>query len=360
MPVSKSSSINYSIPIAERIIPSNYSILQSLKKMDLINKKLLLVFDQEHFIGVLSIGDIQKAIIANLSLETSILKIMRKDFVYAKATDNKNEILNLMQKHRIECMPILDDKKQLVTTYMWADLFASKDRNGDIKLNLPVVIMAGGKGSRLKPLTNILPKPLIPIGEKTIIEQIMDNFCDAGCKRFYISINYKAEMIKYYFSELKQKKYHISYIQENKPLGTAGSIHLLKGKIKTTFFVSNCDIVIDQDVVEIEKYHRMNKNEITIVAALKHHSVPYGILETGHNGLCKSITEKPEYTYKINTGLYVLEPHLIAEIPKDKYFHITALINKLISERRKVGVFPISEKSWLDIGEASEYFKFVK
>jgi NDP-sugar pyrophosphorylase family protein len=284
---------------------------------------------------------------------------MRKDFVYAKNTDQKETVLQLMQEHRIECMPILDENLQLVTIYLWDDLLGLKKRNDGIQLNLPVVIMAGGQGNRLKPLTNILPKPLIPIGEKTIIEQIMDKFCDAGCNTFFLSVNYKAEMIKYYFSTLENNVYKISYLEEDKPLGTAGSLHLLKGKINSTFFVSNCDILIDQEVSDIYEYHKAARNEITLVAALKNYSIPYGILETTREGLLQSITEKPELTFKINTGLYILEPHLINEIPENEFYHITSLIGKLQKEKRKVGVFPVSEKSWRDIGDWDVYEKLL-
>lgn len=352
--------MNFTNSTSERFIQKSFTILQSLKKMDAVNKKLLLVFDKEKFIGVLSIGDIQRALIANISLATGINQIMRKDFVFAKVTDDKEKYLKLMQEHRIECMPVLDENGQLVSVYLWDDVFASKKRNDGIKLDLPVIIMAGGQGTRLKPLTNILPKPLIPLGEKTIIEQIMDKFCEVGCNTFYISLNYKAEMIKHYFSTLKNDSYKITYLHEKIPLGTAGSLHMLKGKVKSTFFVSNCDILIDQDILDILEYHRATKNEITIVAALKHYPIPYGILETSGEGLLESITEKPELTLKINSGLYILEPNLLNEIPENKFYHITSLIEKLKNENRRVGVFPVSEKSWRDIGEWGEYQKCLK
>ncbi len=352
--------MDYPLLIQQRIIQLNSSILQSLKKMDEINKKLLLVFSKNSFVGILSIGDIQKALIADISLETEISKIMRKDFVYAKSTDEKKAVLQLMQEHRIECMPIVDENFQLVSVYVWDDVFASNTRNEGIQLNLPVVIMAGGEGNRLKPLTNILPKPLIPIGEKTILELIMEKFYEVGCSPFYLSLNYKAEMIKQYLSSLQNNKYQIVYLQEEKPLGTAGSLYLLKGIIKSTFFVTNCDILIDQDILDIYKYHLDNRNEITLVAALKHYPIPYGILETSRNGLLKSIMEKPELTIKINTGFYLLEPHLIEEIPDNEFYHITALIEKLQNAKRKIGVFPVSEKSWRDIGEWSEYKKLLE
>lgn len=349
--------MSYSNEISERIIKSNSTILQALKKMDAINKKLLLVFEDNKFLGVLSIGDIQKAIIGNISLETFVQTIMRKDFLFAKISDDKKSILNLMQQYRIECMPILDESANLVSLYMWDDVFSSEKRSDGLKINLPVVIMAGGEGTRLKPLTNIIPKPLIPINDKTIIERIMDKFIEVGCNEFFLSVNYKADMIKYYFSNTN---YSIMFIQEDQPLGTAGSLHLLKGKINSTFFVTNCDILIDQDINSILEYHKQNKNEITLVAALKHYPIPYGIVETTHEGLLKKITEKPEITFKINTGLYILEPNLIDDIPANRRFDITDLIAELLKGNKKVGVFPVSEKSWRDIGDWNEYKQILK
>jgi NDP-sugar pyrophosphorylase family protein len=140
-------------------------------------------------------------------------------------------------------------------------------------------------------------------------------------------------------------------------MGTAGSLSLLKGKIKETFFVTNCDILIDQDYSEVLKYHRENKNEITVVATLKHFPIEYGTIETGEDGLLLELREKPEVTFKINSGMYILEPHLIEEIPQNKFFHITQLIEEVKSRGGRVGVFPISEKSWIDIGNWDEYFK---
>jgi NDP-sugar pyrophosphorylase family protein len=187
----------------------------------------------------------------------------------------------------------------------------------------------------------------------------MDRFVDCGSSRFHISINYKAEMIKYYFESLNNPNYQINYFQEQKPLGTAGSLHLLQDQIDDTFFVSNCDIIIDQDYNEILSYHRENKNEITVVAALKNYSIPYGIFTTREDGLLDSFVEKPELILKINTGLYILEPHLIREIPQNEFYHITSLIEKLQKQNRRVGVFPVSEGSWTDVGNWNEYFKMV-
>ncbi|MBI4646586.1 MAG: nucleotidyltransferase family protein [Bacteroidia bacterium] len=328
--------------------------------MDRIDKKLLFVFNDAKFINILSIGDIQRAIIKNIPLNTVICEILRQNTRLSFDNDSCESIKQRMLEYRTECMPVLNKNNDLVDVYFWEDVFGKEQKREIERLNLPVVIMAGGKGNRLKPITNILPKPLIPIGEKTIMENIMDRFVNAGCNNFFISLNYKAEMIKHYFDNLKNPDYNIFFFQETKPLGTVGSLFMLKDKIKQTFFVSNCDIIINEDYSEIIKYHKNNKNELTIVAALKHYSIPYGTITTGNNGVLLELIEKPELTFQINSGMYILESHLLNEIPENEFFHITHLIEKILQRKAKVGVFPVSEGSWKDVGGWDEYLKQAK
>lgn len=341
-------------------ISKTASILSALRKMDVEKVKLLLVMDNGKFYSLLSIGDIQRAIIANVSLDKPIEGILRKTVKVAKPTDDKNEIKVRMKERRNDFMPIVDDEGDVVDIIFWEDISSYKETRVNTPFMLPVVIMAGGQGSRLRPLTNVLPKPLIPIGEQTMIEDIMDRFVECGCHDFFVSVNYKADFIRHYFDNFGKQVYHIECFQEDKPLGTAGSLQLLKDRINSTFFVSNCDIIIDEDYSEILNFHREHQNEITVVAALKNFSIPYGTLETGEGGQLTSLHEKPNLTFKINTGMYILEPHLIKEIPSDRLYHITFLIEKLVNEGRKVGVFPISEGSWTDIGNWDEYMKYIK
>ena len=342
---------------SDLIVNKEDTILFVLKKMDELKKKLLIVLNGNKFLSVISIGDIQRAIIKNVDLNTQIVYILRNEVSFASTRDDIMELKVRMKTRRNEFMPIVSPDGDLVDVIFWENLFSDSlivDKNEN-KLNLPVIIMAGGRGSRLAPLTNVLPKPLIPIGKKTMIEDIMDQFVSSGCCEFYISVNYKADIIRNYLNSLGNTEYMLNYFQEEKPLGTAGSLHLLKDKIHSTFFVSNCDIIIDQNLTEVLEYHRKNNNEITIVAAIKNIQIPYGTIQTKENGLLESLLEKPEYSFKINTGLYILEPHLLNEIPKDTFYHITYLIEKLYKEGRRVGVFPISEGSWTDIGSWKEY-----
>ena len=219
--------------------------------------------------------------------------------------------------------------------------------------------MAGGKGTRLKPLTNVIPKPLVPVGEKTILEEIMDQFESIGCMEFYMSVNYKYDMLEFYLNQLEHN-YNINFFKEEKPLGTIGSVSLLKDKINTPFFVSNCDILIDQDFRDVYDYHVENKNDITIITAVKNFQIPYGVIETTTNGVMTGLTEKPEFNYMINTGVYVLQPDLIYEIPENEFFHITHLMEKVRTKGGRIGCFPVSENSWRDIGEWDEYLKLIR
>lgn len=346
--------------ISKYKIQTGSTLLQAMKQMDLNRTKMLLRFDSERFTGIITLGDIQRAIINNTGLSSPISLIPDTDKEFASSDETLEMIKEKMFAMRCEYMPVINKKGDLINVIFWKDVFPSRIIKEKIKLNLPVIIMAGGKGTRLRPLTNILPKPLIPFGEKTILENIMDSFVEVACHDFYLSVNYKAELIKSYFNSLSDKNYNIFYFHEEKPLGTAGSLHLLKEKIHTTFFVSNCDILIEQDYDELLEYHRSNNNELTMVAAIKSFPIPYGIITAKENGLMESIDEKPDLNLKINTGFYILEPHLIDEIPQNEFYHITSLIDKMLKEKRRIGVFPISENCWKDIGDWDEYLKYGK
>ena len=346
--------------IKQICIDSKATVLAALKQMDVTRRKLLIVTDVAKYRSVLSIGDIQRSIIKGDSMDEPIEKILRPTTKVAKASQDRSEVELYVKEHKNEFMPIIDEDNNLVDVVFWDELFKTEIHHRTEDFNLPVVIMAGGQGSRLRPLTNVLPKPLIPIGEQTMMEDIMDRFVECGCQNFYVSVNYMADFMRHYFDNFSKHNYNIEYFQEDKPLGTAGSLHLLKGKINDTFFVSNCDSILDEDYGEILRYHRENNNEITVVSVVKSIYIPYGTLVTGEGGLLASLQEKPELTFQINTGMYILEPHLLKEIPSDRVYHITYLIDKLVKEGRRVGVYPVNEGSWTDIGNWEEYLKYIK
>ena len=347
----------FSARVQARIVDAHKTILQTMKMMDTCCAKSLLTFDQDRFLGLVTNGDLQRAIIAKLPFDTEIGTLVdNSKKKYAHVSDDNESIRAWMVEVRAEMMPVLDSDGNLVKVIFWEDLFKEDRKDRRKKIDLPVVIMAGGKGTRLKPLTNVIPKPLIPIGEKTILEEILDRFEAVGCRKFFMSVNYKAEMLRFYLDQLEHH-YDIEFFEEPKPLGTIGSVSLLKGKIDKPFFVSNCDIIIDQDYRDVYDYHVTNKNDLTLVTAVKSFKIPYGVIETGADGLMTALQEKPEVTYLINTGVYILNPECIDEIPRNEFFHITQLMEKIQKRGGRIGCFPVSEQAWMDMGEWSEYMK---
>lgn len=344
--------------IQHRAIQSTLTILQALKKMDEVKVKMLFVFEGERFLSILTIGDIQRAIINGVDLGNVVTLILQTKKKFVSPDESLDEIRRKMLMLRAECMPVVDENGNLVDVYLWGEMFNQSEQEHRPKINLPVVIMAGGKGTRLKPITNVIPKPLVPIGDKTILEVIMDQFEEIGCHKFYMSVNYKADMMQYYLSKLEHK-YDIDFFMEDKPLGTIGSVSLLKGKITTPFFVSNCDSINEQDYRDVYDYHVSNNNDMTVVTMVKSFKIPYGVIKTGKDGLLVSLTEKPEQTYMVNTGVYILNPNLIDDIPKDTFFHVTQLMENVKERGGRVGCFPVSENAWHDMGEWPEYLKMI-
>ncbi len=342
--------------ISERVIQKDANLIHALKQMDTVDKKLLLVMDNDLFVGLLSVGDIQRAIIQNVELTSAVSEILRKNIKIARTKDSLREIEKMMIQYRMEFCPVVNEQGKLEKVYLWEELFGEEQIKVSGKFELPVVIMAGGQGSRLRPITNVLPKPLMPLDDKTMLEEIFDRFNAYGCEEFFVSVNYKAELIEYYINSLNLPL-NVSFFREPSPLGTAGSLSLLKGKINSTFFVSNCDIIIEQDYHQVLKFHQAGNFEVTVIGAVKHYSIPYGTLETGENGELLELKEKPDHTILTNSGMYILEPHLIDEIPEGEMFHITHLIENVMKRGGKVGVFPVSEKSWKDMGVWDEFLK---
>ena len=208
-------------------------------------------------------------------------------------------------------------------------------------------------------LSIILPKPLIPVKDKTIIEKIIENFTKFGAKKFIISINYKSKIIKSFFDELNPN-FEYEFIEERKPLGTAGSLNFLKSKIKKTYFITNCDTLINFDYSEVYNYHKKNSNDITVVVSTKKFVVPYGSCKISKKGLLENIKEKPSQHLLVNTGMYVVNNQLFNLIKKNKFINFTDFISLAKKNKKKIGVFPVSDQSWLDLGQWDEYNKTLK
>lgn len=339
------------------LIDSKISITDAIKKLDTTAKKILIVVEDRKLIGTVTDGDIRRWILKNGDLSLEVHNIMNTTPTCVNISE-KERVKEIMLEKQIDAVPIVDDENRIIDIEFLNDRL----KNINIRKNnisTPVVIMAGGKGTRLYPYTKILPKPLIPIGDMSIIERIINRFVDIGCSMFYLTVNYKKNMIKAYFDEIS-KSYKVKYVEEEKYLGTAGSLSLVKKNIKETFFLSNCDILVDADYYDILKYHKEQKNLVTMVTSLKHYKIPYGVIKLSNDGRIINTIEKPEYSYLVNTGFYVLEPEVLNDIPENTFFHITELIDKYISEGKRVGTYPITENAWLDMGEIKEMDRMIE
>lgn len=338
--------------VTNLIIDKNLKVREALKQLDKGAKGFLAVVDNDNkLIGSITDGDIRRWILKNGSLDKDVCNVMNKD-PKKIIKGEENNAKNIMSKYSIKALPIINEKREIIDILFSDEIFNNKSKS-DALSNIPVVIMAGGLGSRLYPYTKILPKPLIPIGDTPIVERIINKFVDFGVNDFYLTVNYKKNMIKSYFNELNTD-YRINYVEEDKPLGTGGSLYLLKDKIYDTFFVSNCDILIECDYESIYRHHKERGNKVTVVTSVKNFTIPYGVFNLNDKGDIDNIQEKPEYSFLINTGMYVLEPGVIEDIPNGEFYNLPDIIEKYMEQGEKVGVYPISESSWMDMGQISE------
>lgn len=326
-------------------------IVDAMEMIDINAKGILFIVNNEKkVIGSLTDGDIRRWILKSGKVTDSVECAMNHNPILLNVKHKENAEI-LMEEKSITAIPLTDNKGTLIDIYMLdeKDIIIANDT---LK-NVTVVIMAGGKGTRLYPYTKILPKPLIPIGDTPIVERIINYYTNFGINEFYMTVNYKKAMIRSYFDELSSK-YTIKYVEEDKPLGTGGSLKLIEEKFDMPIFVTNCDALILADYNDIYQYHLDSGNDITMVSSLKKVQIPYGVLHTGENGVLESIEEKPRLSYFINTGMYVINPGTIDFIPENQFFHMTHLVEKVIENGGKVGAYPISEDSFLDMGEFSE------
>lgn len=334
--------------ITEFLIDEETTMIDAMSQLDQVAKKVLFVEKKEKFIAAITDGDIRRWILCKGNLDAKVKEIANYSpkFIFE---NEKSKARQYMRENSIEALPILNDVGKIISIILWNDeeIFTKSD------VNLPVVIMAGGLGTRLYPYTKILPKPLIPIGEIPIVEHIMNRFNRFGSSEFYLVINHKKNMIKAYFNDI-DKIYQVNYIDEDIPLGTGGGLSLLKGKIDSTFILTNCDILIEEDYEKIYNYHKKENNLITMVCSLKNIKIPYGVIEISETGEIESMKEKPELSFFTNTGMYVVEPIIIEELNNNEKIGFPDIIERYRLKGSKVGVYPISENSWMDMGQIDE------
>ena len=341
------------------LVKCDITIRQAMKVLDKTAEKCLIVVgDNNKLKGTLTDGDIRRSILKGAQFSENISHwFQSKPSFLIYGLYNKNDLKKLILENKHNLIPIID-KNSCVIDYETSSSLSQPFIEKPINEEIPVVIMAGGKGTRMEPFTKVLPKPLVPVHEKPIIEHIIESFLKAGCNDFFISVNYKSKILKAYFEEVNPS-YNIDFVDEVEPLGTAGSLKFLDKTIKNSFFVTNCDIIVKANYQSLYNFHKEGGYDVTLVASAKEYIIPYGACKLNKNGHLSHIDEKPKYEFLINTGLYVLNPDVLKLIPKNSFYHITQLISDAEKVGRKIGVFPIDDDSWVDIGQWTEYQKAV-
>lgn len=346
--------------IKNNTIYNSSVISNALLKMEKFGIKTLIVINKdEKYLGTLTDGDVRRSLIKKKKLSDKVNDIYRKKTVYLiKRRYTISKLRNIFLKKRIDLIPIISKNKKILDVINFYDINKKiiKKKNKKKIPKTAVVVVAGGKGTRLLPFTKILPKPLIPYKGKTLIEHVINQFLAYSLKNFIFTINYKAFTFKAFFQELNPPiKY--KYIVEKKPLGTAGSLRKIVSKRFKNYFIVTCDTLIKTDFHKIYKFHVNNKCDITIISAKIINKIPYGVLTNEGKNKLANFKEKPLITYNVNTGMYLLKSSIFKLIPKNKFYNMNELILKAKLLGKNISLYKIREKSWRDLGKISTFEK---
>lgn len=342
------------------LVPQTHTIRQAMEQLERTEEKIIFVIDTDsRLVGSLTDGDIRRWILSDGDLKALVSHVCNCSPRVVEEDFDVDELRAEMLNRNLGCVPVVSASREIVKLVFWKDLFQNEVAvTPKRQLALPVVIMAGGKGTRLAPFTNVLPKPLIPMGDRTVIEIIIDQFLPYGLNRFHLSVNYKSKILKSFFEELSPK-YSVGYIEETEPRGTAGALRALYSDTPDNVFVTNCDIIIQADLAELVSFHTENNHDLTLVASLKDYKIPYGVCELEKGGSLARIKEKPQYSFLVNTGMYVVRRDRLNLIPENAHCDMTDFIETLKKNGGSIGVFPIGENAWIDTGEWTEYRKAI-
>ncbi len=331
-------------------ITEKTTIKEALQIIDRGSMRIALVVDEnDKLLGTLTDGDIRRGLLKALDLNSTVETIYNPNPTYATVSSSKEEILNLAILKKLHQIPIVDYNHQVVGIVEIEDLVRPKE-----KPNI-AVIMAGGLGTRLRPLTDKLPKPMLKIGDKPILQTIIEKFSEHGFKNFIICVNYKGDTIQNFFGNGENLGINIEYVREEKRLGTAGALSLVKDKLKEPFFVMNGDLLTNINFEHLYNYHISNQADATMCVREYDFQVPYGVVNLKDN-LIQFIEEKPVQRFFVSAGIYMLFPETLKYIPTNEYFDMPELFKILIEENKRVVAFPLREY-WIDIGRFEEYEK---
>lgn len=329
------------------VVKDTQSLLETMRKIDETSLQFAIVVDEEnHLLGTVTDGDIRRGILRGEGLEVPICTIMNTTPITAKSNLSISKYQHLMKSKKLKQLPIVNEHNQVVDVLFIDTLQLVTNKN-------QVVLMLGGLGTRLRPLTNDIPKPMLKVGNKPIIETIIEGFKQYGYTNFIFSVNYKKEVIQNYFQAGEAFGITIDYVEEEKRMGTAGALSLIENRPTEPFFVMNGDLLTQVNFDQLMQFHLEHDTVATMCVREYEYQVPYGVIETNGTDLT-AIMEKPIHRSFVNAGIYVLSPEVFDYIPNETYYDMPTLFEALIKKGQKTTVFPIHEY-WLDIGQMDDF-----
>ena len=336
------------------LLDSQQDMKNAIKSLeDSMNRIAIIVDENKRLVGTITDGDIRRAILSGLPMDTKVNQFMNSNPTFIKPDASKDLVISLMRQKDILQTPIIDQDRKVIGLETLHNLLETK------QIDNPVFLMAGGFGKRLAPLTNNTPKPLLKIGSKPILERIINKFIDAGFNDFYVSTHFQAEKIRDYFQDGADWNVSISYVHEDIPLGTGGALGLLpKEKINHPLIMMNGDLLSDINFIELLDYHQKHKAKATMCVSEYQLEIPYGVVNHDDHKLIR-IDEKPKQKFFINAGIYVVEPSVINQITRNTVIDMTTILDNLVDSGEEVNVFPIHEY-WLDVGQHVDFDKAVR
>ena len=345
------------IRIEPFLIPEDLSISEAIKKIDEGRRKVVFCIRDGKLCGAFTDGDMRRFILKDGDISKPVCLAMNSNPIFL-TTAQRNEADEFVKINAMVALPIVNDRMEVVDIVFRDDIDSARAQRV-LPSDIVLAVMAGGKGTRLYPYTQILPKALIPIGDKPIMDHIIQHFEQYGVHDVYMVLNHKKDMIKAYYNE-GHSRCNIHFLEEKEFFGTGGGIQLLKGLITGTFFLSNCDCLLEADYPCMLDFHRKNHNTVTMIVSNKTVQIPYGVVDIDRNGRILNMREKPEYSYLVNTGIYIVEPEVIDLVKENERIDMPGILERVKEAGYNVGAYPITEKSWLDMGQLTEMSNMIK
>lgn len=337
------------------ILSPQTAVMAAIKTMHAAGTKCVFIVSEDNtLLGLFTDGDMRRYILSGNSLTACIADAMNcSPKVYVQ--DTEKTLQEFIKHDKLIVYPIVDKENHLLNAVFWNEETTPHSIKASLPSSVPVVIMAGGLGTRLYPYTKILPKALVPIGDMPICSHIIQSFREAGCNDFHLIVNHKKNIIKAYYGDI-EKDYALSFHDEKEFLGTGGGLYLLKDMLQETFFLSNCDILVEADFYCAYAHHKESNNIATIIAAVKDVTIPYGIIHINEDKSLR-LQEKPSFSFLTNIGIYIIEPRIFEYMKENEYIHMPDILQRCMDNGERVGTFPVSGDAWLDMGEMNEMKK---